>query len=143
MNLKFWEWPGQIRELEEDYRRLVQERDDAIHQIEHTARVCVSEWVNPDKVYARTPAIVTERAQKRADVERLMTLASLAKEDPLWKAVLSYADEHERNEAQVALMPDLSDGARQYNAGRAASARDFASALRDLRLKAEKEARKE
>jgi hypothetical protein len=91
-------------------------------------------------VYARTPRIVTAAEKGREDMVRLMVLSGLAPDNPLWNCVLSYADEHARNELQSALLPDLSDGVRQYNAGRAASAEDFASALRDLRLKAEREA---
>lgn len=93
-------------------------------------------------LYHRTPAIVSELDQKRVNMQRLLVLAGLSLEDPLWLAVLQYADEHARNEATVALRPGLSDGERQYNAGRAASADDFASALRDLRQLAEAQARK-
>ena len=93
-------------------------------------------------IYARTPAIVTDVGRKRQDLERLMVLAGLAPDDRLWNVVLSYADEHERNETEQALLPNLVDDARQYNAGRAASARDFASALRELRVQAEIAARK-
>lgn len=89
-----------------------------------------------DAIYQRTPLAVSEEGKRHQDMERLLVLAGLSKDDPLWKTVLSYADEHERNEAQTALAPGLSDGERQYNAGRAASASDFASALRDLRVKA-------
>jgi hypothetical protein len=92
--------------------------------------------------YARTPAIVSEAQQRRANLERLLVLAGLADDNPLWKVMLSYADEHARNELQVALGPGMSDADRQYNAGRAASAEDFATALRDLRMKAELEAKK-
>lgn len=93
-------------------------------------------------VYQRTPAIVTEAQQKRANTQRLLALAGLSDEHPLWRTVLSYADEHARNELAMALAPNLSDSARQYNAGRAASAEDFAVALRDLRLMAEIESHK-
>lgn len=93
--------------------------------------------------YQRTPAIVTEAQRKRANIERLLTLAGLSDEHPLWRVVLSYADEHARNELAMALRPGLTDGDRQYNAGRAASAEDFALALRDLRLAAEVESRKQ
>jgi hypothetical protein len=93
-------------------------------------------------LYARSPAIVTEVQRRRANLERLLVLAGLADDNPLWKVVLSYADEHARNELQVALGPGMSDADRQYNAGRAASAEDFATALRDLRVKAELEAQK-
>ncbi len=94
------------------------------------------------QLYARTPRILTEKDRARADLDRLMVLAGLAAENPLWNVVLSYADEHARNELEVALRPGLSDADRQYNAGRAASADDFATALRDLRLAAEKRAAK-
>lgn len=92
--------------------------------------------------YLRMPAIVTEAQQKRANLERLMALAGMSDEQPLWKVMLSYADEHAHNELMIALQPGLSDAERQYNAGRAASAEDFALGLRDLRVVAELEARK-
>nr|WP_294577564.1 hypothetical protein [uncultured Rhodopila sp.] len=95
-----------------------------------------------EAVYVRTPAMVTEAQQKHENLERLLVLAGRSDQDPLWRTVLSYADEHERNERQAGLRPGLSDGERHYEAGRAASASDFASALRDLKLKAELEARK-
>ena len=92
-------------------------------------------------LYQRTPAIVTETEQRRANLERLLVLAGSA-EHPIWKVVLSYADEHARNEEAVALGPNLRNADRQYNAGRAGGALDFAMALRDLQAKAEAEARK-
>lgn len=92
-------------------------------------------------VYQRTPEFVSERAKKHADAQRLLVLAGLSEEDPLWKVVLSYADEHARNERQVAFGPGLDDGQRQYNAGRGASAEDFCAALRDLRVMAVQQAR--
>jgi len=94
------------------------------------------------QLYVRTPVMVTEAQQKHANIERLLVLAGRSDQDPLWRTVLSYADEHERNERQNGLRPGLSDGERHYEAGRAASASDFATALRDLKLKAEAEARK-
>lgn len=95
-------------------------------------------------VYHRAPAVVleTEAGQGRKDMERLMVLAGLAEGNPLWETVLSYADENERNEREVALKPDLVDSQRQYNAGRAAGAYDFAMALRELFVKAQQEARR-
>lgn len=94
-----------------------------------------------DRLYQRTPEIVGETARRRENLKRLMLLAGMG-DNPLWEAVLSYADEHARNEEQTALGPNLSDADRHYNAGRAASALDFSIALRDLRLKAEGEATK-
>lgn len=94
------------------------------------------------EIYARTPRIVTETAKNRANMERLMALADLGADHPVWNVVLSYVDEHEQNEMDVALAAGLDDGARQFNTGRAASARDLAFALRDLRIKAETEARR-
>jgi hypothetical protein len=85
------------------------------------------------RLYERTPAIVTQAQQDRANVQRLLVLAGLSEQDPLWNTILSYADEHERNEADMAMRPDLTDAQRQYNSGRAASARDWATAIRDLR----------
>ena len=82
------------------------------------------------------------KEKERKDLERLMVLAGLDEKNPLWQVVLSYADEHELNEREVALRPDLTDGQRQYNAGRAASAYDFAQGLRDLFVKAQQQAQK-
>lgn len=84
--------------------------------------------------------ILTKEQRNHLDMERLMVLAGRPADDPLWKVVLSYADEHARNELLVGLAPGLNDSDRQYNAGRAASAEDFAIALRDLHRKAQQEA---
>jgi hypothetical protein len=88
------------------------------------------------RLYLRTPEIVSEAQQRRANLERLLTLSGMG-DNQVWQTVLSYADEHARNEQQIALGPNLSDADRQYNAGRAGGALDFAMALRELRLKAE------
>jgi hypothetical protein len=101
------------------------------------------QWLRrPRALYQRTPAIVTEAQRSRVNLERLFALSGLPEDHPVWKVILSYADEHARNELTVALQPGLADAVRQYNAGRAASAEDFAQALRDLRLQAEREANK-
>lgn len=150
-----WRWLKGIWKTAEDLERLVEfervnaELREALAKrdqdcIQLTRRALEDELDNREwreKVYARTPAIVSEVGQKRVNVERLLVLAGLAEDDPLWMTVLGYADEHARNELQMALRPGLSDGDRQFNAGRASGAEDFASALRDLRLKAETEAR--
>jgi len=96
-----------------------------------------------EDLYIRVPGFVQERAdQGRKDLERLMVLAGLDENNPLWQVVLSYADEHERTEREVALKPDMANEQRQYNAGRAASAYDFALGLRDLFVKAQQQAKK-
>lgn len=96
-----------------------------------------------ERLYARTPAIVNEAARKRSDLERLLVLAGRSEEDPLWKTVLSYADEHERNELDFALKPGMTDADRQFAAGRASGARDFAMALRDLKAESDRTAHRE
>ena len=96
----------------------------------------------PRGIYFQTPQILTEAQQQRANLERLLALAGISDSQPVWKTLLSYADEHAANEQEAALRPDLPDSVRQYNAGRAASALDFATALRDLRQQANLEARK-
>jgi hypothetical protein len=105
----FWRWGRRVRELEGELAA----------------------------VYERLPAFVSGHERARADLERLMVLAGTRQEDPLWKTVLSYADEHARNERDAALAPALTDGERQYRAGRAAGAEDFATALRALRVRAD------
>ncbi len=92
--------------------------------------------------YFQTPRILTEVEQQRVNLERLLALAGIGDSNPVWKTLLSYADEHAGNEQEAALRPELGDAQRHYNAGRAASALDFALALRDLRLQANLEARK-
>lgn len=92
--------------------------------------------VRPDGPYFKKPAIVSEATQKREDLERLLALANIPDHHPVWKTLLSYADEHARNEQESALGPGLPDSVRQYNAGRAAGALDFAIALRELRAEA-------
>ncbi len=94
------------------------------------------------KRFFQTPRILTQAEQDRQDLERLLALADVGDSNPLWKTLLSYADEHAANEQEAALRPDLPDAVRHYNAGRAASALDFAQALRDLRVKAKQEAAK-
>jgi hypothetical protein len=95
---------------------------------------------SPGKPYHRAPAIFTEQQRQRVNTERLHVLAGRPESDPLWQVVLSYADEHAHNELAVALSPGLSDSDRQFNAGRASSAEDFALALRDLHRKAQLDA---
>ena len=92
--------------------------------------------------YFRSPRILTEAEQNRANLERLLALAGVSDSHPVWKTLLSYADEHAANEQEAALAPNLANDVRQYNAGRAASALDFATALRELRTQAQLEARK-
>ena len=92
--------------------------------------------------YFQTPRILTAAEQDRQNLERLLTLADVGDATPLWKTVLSYADEHAANEQEAALAANLINEVRQYNAGRAASALDFALALRDLRAQAVAEAQK-
>jgi hypothetical protein len=92
--------------------------------------------------YFARPRILSDAEQKRANVERLMELAGVTPDTAWWKTILSYADEHASNAQIDALLPDLPDSVRQYNAGRAAGALDFAQALRDLRLEAVQQAKK-
>ena len=155
INWKFWTWEQQRSELQTlaDFHDQVTECTEELSELrlreetlmaerDRLAEQCEKQEAEFQQLYHRTPAIVTNQQQIRANLERLMTLAGLRPEEPLWKVFLSYADEHTRNEAQTALLPNLGDAERQYNAGRAASAADFAMALRDLRLQAEHEARK-
>lgn len=92
--------------------------------------------------YFVAPKILTEAEQSRQNLERLLALAGIGDSNPVWKTLTSYADEHARNEQEAALAANLSNEVRQYNAGRAASALDFALALRDLRTQANAEAKK-
>lgn len=92
--------------------------------------------------YFLTPKILTEAERDRQNLERLLALAGMGDANPVWKTLLSYADEHARNEQEAALAANLTNEQRHYNAGRAASALDFALALRDLRAQADREAKK-
>ena len=92
--------------------------------------------------YFQTPRILTAAEQSRQNLERLMALAGIHDSNAVWKTLVSYADEHARNEQETALAANLPNEVRQYNAGRAASALDFALALRDLRTQANLEAKK-
>jgi hypothetical protein len=86
------------------------------------------------------PSLTTStEEQNRLNLERMLALAG-GSQNPIFKAVLGYADEHARNEHEMALLPNLNNEQRQFNAGRSASAYDFAFALRDLQAKAEKRA---
>lgn len=89
----------------------------------------------------RPRLVVSQAKQERAELERTLALGG-ALEHPIFKAVLSYADEHSRNEHETALLPNLSNEQRQFNAGRSAGAYDFAQALRQLQASAQARARK-
>lgn len=105
-------------------------------------RLVTSSPTRGDGPYFRKPVILSEAQQKHQNLERLLALANVSDANPVWKTLLSYADEHARNEQEMALLPSLPDSVRQYNAGRAASALDFAMALRDLRAEATAEAKR-
>lgn len=92
--------------------------------------------------FFQAPRILTEAEQNRANLERLLSLGGVSLGNPILKTVFSYADEHAANEQEAALRPDLPDSVRQYNAGRAASALDFATALRELHAQAQREKQK-
>lgn len=102
----------------------------------------VIERVVTRQFYYVAPKVLTEAEEKRQNLERLLVLADIGDANQLWKTVLSYADEHAGNEQVGALAANVSPDLRAYNAGRAASALDFAQALRDLRTKAIAEAKK-
>lgn len=101
-------------------------------------------WQRPVSAptYHVKPRILTEAERGRANVQRLLALGGVPSSHPIWQTVLSYADEHAANEQEAALRPDLINDVRQYNAGRAAAALDFALALRELHVKAQIEAAK-
>ena len=84
----------------------------------------------------------TSEQRQREDLTRVLALAGAA-EHPIFTAILSYADEHARNEHESALVANLTNEQRQYNAGRSASAYDFAQALRELQRRAQARADKE
>jgi hypothetical protein len=88
----------------------------------------------------KRPLVVTPEEKHRQETERVLALAGAA-EHPIWKAVLSYADEHAMNEHETALAPNLTNEQRQFNAGRSAAAYDFAQALRSLQATAEQRAK--
>jgi hypothetical protein len=90
--------------------------------------------------YFRTPRILTDAERNRQDLERMMALAGIPLDQGVLKIFVSYADEHAANEQESALRPDLTDSQRQYNAGRAASALDFATAIRELHAQAQRKA---
>ena len=89
----------------------------------------------------RRPLVMSQAEQRREELERVLALAGAA-EHPLFKAVLGYADEHARNEHETALVPNLTNEQRQFNAGRSAAAYDFAIALRQIQAAAEAKANK-
>lgn len=102
-------------------------------KLECEARLCAIYHRVPLPVKRAEMFVVHGKTLPKQDVERLQTLAATGDEDPLWKTVLSYVDEHEANEREMALRPGLNDGDRQFNTGRAANAYDFACLLRDLK----------
>lgn len=84
----------------------------------------------------------SKASRERDELQRVLALANAA-EHPIFQAVLSYADEHARNEHETALAPNLTNEQRQFNAGRSAGAYDFAQALRTLQERAAARAQKE
>jgi hypothetical protein len=84
---------------------------------------------------------LSKQAREREEVERVLALADV-NEHPIFKAVLSYADEHARNEHEMTLGANLTDAQRHFNAGRSASAYDFALALRQIQANATARAQK-
>lgn len=121
---------ARTKKFEASEQGLIIERNELLRRIE--------------ALYYQRPGIVADGKpeQERRNLERLLVLAGLDEKNSLWQVVLSYADEHERTERETALKPDLADAQRQYNSGRAASAYDFAIALRDLYREAQLEAKK-
>jgi hypothetical protein len=89
----------------------------------------------------KRPLVISATEQKREELERVLALAGAA-EHPIFKAVVSYADEHARNEHETALAPNLTNEQRQFNAGRSAAAYDWAIALRQIQAAAEAKANK-
>lgn len=132
---KFWTWPRLIRSVKADFDKV-----DQLFGKEIRKNKDLRERVN--SIYSRTPAPVTDTELKNLEMQRLVALAGTSPDHPLWQAVLTLADEHERNEVYCALMNNLDDAGRHYNSGRAAGARDFASQLRDQFIKAHQNARK-
>lgn len=90
----------------------------------------------------RIPLHRTEREQVKEERERALTLAS-AGEHPIFKAVLSFMDEHARNEHETALLPNLTNEQRQFNAGRSAAAYDLAAAMRTYQQACEAKLKRE
>jgi hypothetical protein len=138
---------NRMREQADQWEKMAEEQRASRLVLEKRADGLLEECRQWEKrlkdVYYRRPAIVMPQGnQKRRDLERLMVLAGLDEKNDLWQVVLSYADEHEQKERESALGPDLTDDVRQYNAGRAAGAYDFATALRELFSEAQMEAKR-
>jgi hypothetical protein len=131
-----------LREENETLKRAASEGNARIAQLQ--AMLEGARWelreVRKERpeLYHRTPAASTADEKNHANLRRWVTLKGTAADDPLWRAVLELADEHERNARDAALRPGLSDGERQYGAGYAAAADDFATNLRDQKAEAEK-----
>ena len=89
----------------------------------------------------KRPLVISEAELKRQELARTLALAD-AREHPITRAFLEYADEHARNEHETALQPNLTNEVRQFNAGRSAAAYDFTLALREILKQAEAQARK-
>jgi hypothetical protein len=138
MNWKFWTWPEQIRRL----RAELESGEDYVNRASEVRRENDILKARLEAVYHRTPAPRTPAAQDAANRERWITLSEFEPSHALWQEVLKLADEAERFELDAALGPNLSDGTRQYNAGRAAAASSFASNLRDQMSLAQMRAQK-
>jgi hypothetical protein len=135
---------NQIRQRCEQWEAMAEEQRQRVKGLEERIEKLQQKLIEAHQAYFRPPAMVEGDAasMERKNLERLMLLAGLDERNGLWTAVLSWATEHERTEREAALKPDLADWQRQYNSGRAASAYDFATALRNLYVKAQVEAKK-
>lgn len=107
------------------------EMEDLERQNQQVTREWSADKTRLHAVTGRTEAPRTEAEQSRTNLERWFTLAGFETDHALWQAVLALADESERIEMECALQPNLDDATRQFNAGRAACASNFASHLRD------------
>lgn len=130
-----------IESLEKRLSEVSKARDEAVQKLMRLQTPNPGAKVNDDtaekrvkEIYKRIPRFADPARQDELDRRRSMILATLSDEDPTLYVLLSLIDEHESNEMDMGLKMGLSDGDRQYHAGRAASARDLAMAIRDVRL---------
>lgn len=130
MTWRFWQWPARLAEL--------RSRGGGIGRkgiCEECARIELA-------AQERMAAPLTADAERRVQTQRTLALAGITDEHPVWQAVLALADENARNMRSVAFRPALADGVRQFNAGGAANAEEFAGQLRRHRQLAVQHARR-
>jgi hypothetical protein len=77
------------------------------------------------------------KAETMTDQEIIAGLATIGSEHPAWRAFAAVLADAVTQEQDNVTAPNLTDGARHFNAGRLALARDLGEAMQRLRAEAD------